>query len=109
MSATNPSEPPKRVYVNEYRIRRIFNAAGIWERVLAKTYQVTIARDNPCRYPDEPPGTRSQMWLIMDNGKLVALVHLYWRPDGTLGASGKPDPKKVVQDCVTYCLERPNL
>ena len=65
-----------------------------------------LERESPCRYPDEPIGTRSQVWRIMNGMERVALVHLYRRPDGTLGASGLPDPKIVVHNGVTYCLAR---
>ena len=40
--------------------------------------------------------TRSQMVLYYSlDGMPVALVHQYRRPDGTLAASGKPDPKRL--------------
>ncbi len=29
------------------------------------------------------------------NGTPVALAHRYLRPDNTVGASGKPDPKRI--------------
>lgn len=38
-------------------------------------------------------------------GNRVALVHRYLRPDGTLGASGKEDPKALMHDGVYYILE----
>lgn len=43
----------------------------------------------------EPPGTRSQIVRYMDarDGQWVVTIHQYIRPDGTIGASGKPDPK----------------
>lgn len=103
MSST-PLEPSKRVYLDKSSIRRVFNDARIWERVQAGEYQTIIRRDSPCPYADEPPGTRAQVRLIVDGNNLVAIVHGYWRPDGTLGASGLPDPKKVVHGGMTYCL-----
>lgn len=55
-------------------------------------------------------GTRSQRvsyWATLD-GKLqrVARVHQYLKPDGTLGASGKPDPKSVFHEGTLYALHR---
>ena len=51
----------------------------------------------------EPPGTRSQMVAYVDaSGQRVALVHQYLRPDGTLGGSGRPDPKLLIEGGVTY-------
>jgi hypothetical protein len=39
------------------------------------------------------PGTVSQRIFYYRQGKLVAVVHQYIRPDGSLGGSGRPDPK----------------
>jgi len=35
----------------------------------------------------------------------VALVHQYLRSDGTLGASGQPDPKRIVIGNVVYATK----
>jgi hypothetical protein len=39
-----------------------------------------------------------------------ASIHRYLRPDGTLGASGRPDPKRLVEGGVKYFCrtEEPN-
>lgn len=39
-----------------------------------------------------------------ENGDEMARVHQYQRPDGSLAASGKPDPKRLVQDGILYRL-----
>ena len=41
------------------------------------------------------------------NKELYAKVHEYVLPDGTLGASGKPDPKVIWLDGTKYCLASP--
>ena len=47
------------------------------------------------KYP-EPYGTRSQTIRYYDsNGQWVVEIHQYLRPDKTLGASGKQDPKRL--------------
>lgn len=47
----------------------------------------------------QPFCTRSQVIEYFDvNGAKVVLVHQYLRPDGSLGASGKPDPKWLVHE-----------
>jgi hypothetical protein len=38
-------------------------------------------------------------------GEKVAGVHQYLRPDGTIGLSGRPDPKEVYIDGVLYIIE----
>jgi hypothetical protein len=46
---------------------------------------------------NQPPGTRSQMISYRDsNDKEIARVHQYLKTDGMLGASGKPDPKRLL-------------
>lgn len=46
---------------------------------------------------NQPPGTRSQMISYRDaSDKEIARVHQYLKPDGTLGASGRPDPKRLL-------------
>lgn len=91
-----PSAPCE--YVSASIIRRIFNEGKYWERALAGELKTHISRD---RCPDPPPagepvGTRSQIVYYYDQGEPVAVVHQYLRPDGTLGASGRPDPKHLV-------------
>jgi hypothetical protein len=39
------------------------------------------------------------------NDNQVALVHQYLQTGGTLGGSGRPDPKKVLKDGVLYILQ----
>ena len=41
-----------------------------------------------------------------ENGDEVARVHQYIRPDSSIAASGKPDPKRLVQDGILYRLIR---
>ena len=54
----------------------------------------------------EPFCTRSQMISYMDaQGTEVARVHQYLRPDGTIGGSGKPDPKRISHEGDIYLPE----
>lgn len=39
-----------------------------------------------------------------ENGAEVAIVHQYLRQDGTLAASGLPDPKRITVDGICYAL-----
>lgn len=44
----------------------------------------------------ERPCTRSQTLRFHDaDGRWIVEVHQYLRKDGTLGASGRPDPKRL--------------
>jgi hypothetical protein len=42
------------------------------------------------------------------NDDEIARVHQYLRPDGSIGASGLPDPKRLFEDRVLYILEKKN-
>lgn len=64
-----------------------------------------LTHENAPRY-DEPPGTRSLMVSYLNDALVrIFMVHFYLRPDGTLGASGKPDPKWLFEDGVVYAVE----
>ncbi len=53
----------------------------------------------------QPPGTRSQMVRYLDaNGFEVARVHQYLRPNGKLGGSGRPNPKRLVVNGIVYAV-----
>jgi hypothetical protein len=57
--------------------------------------------------PNIPLGTRSQMISYRDsNDDEVARVHQYVKPNGAIGASGRPDPKRVLKDGILYRLHR---
>jgi len=88
--------------VNATIIRHLFNERKYYERALCGELTVRLARDN---IPDPPPkgqpaGTRSQILYYYESGEPVAIVHQYLRPDGTLGGSGRPDPKELRIDGV---------
>lgn len=56
----------------------------------------------------QPYCTRSQIVAYtLPTGKRVAVAHQYLRPDGRIGASGKPDPKRILEDGVIYALMSP--
>lgn len=55
----------------------------------------------------EPNGTLSQMVSYRDSdNREVARCHQYLRPDGTIGGSGKPDPKRVYLEGTLFRLEK---
>jgi hypothetical protein len=55
---------------------------------------------------DEPQCTWSRSISYRDKvtDDEVARVHQYDRPDGTIGLSGRPDPKRVLSGGVLYRL-----
>ena len=95
--------PPLRVSPEE--IRRLFNENSYWERARKGEFTTVLLRGHHRSPPGEPFCTHSQMISYRDqSGREVALVHQYLRPDGSLGASGQPDPKRLLHMGVLYLL-----
>jgi hypothetical protein len=102
-----PAPPYKIVRVTQEELRRLFN-----ERYLDKISTGAIASKvmrGGGRHPspilaNEPYCTESQEVSYIDpiTNEEVARAHRYLRPDGTIGASGRPDPKRVFYDGVLY-------
>ena len=87
----------------------MFNEGRYVERVQSGELVELLGFDHhPC-----PPGvnepfcTRSQRvrYVDLQRGGTVAQVHQYLRMDGSLGASGRPDPKAILQGRTIYRLE----
>lgn len=51
-----------------------------------------------------PPGTRSQIIAYLEAGRQIAIVHQYRLPNGQLGASGLPDPKRLLIGGLLYIV-----
>lgn len=79
-------------------LQRLFNGAGYAELVKTRRLRLQVdSSHDPQPGVNEPPGTRSQLVsLWTSDGVKVATCHRYLRPDGTIGASGKLDPKMVL-------------
>jgi hypothetical protein len=92
----HPPRPVRRV--SPWELREIFNDGRYYERVCANELiaSVEVSRLAPPS-AGQPPGTLSETVAYFDLAfNRVALVHQYRLPDGTLGASGKPDPKRLL-------------
>lgn len=85
-------------------IRQHFNESQVLERAESGQLVVETGRDSHRAPPGEPICTKSQMvYYKTPNGDLAAVAHQYLRPDGTIGASGLPDPKCLfLQDRILY-------
>ncbi len=88
---------------------KLFNDGNYWQKVKDGELSSIVIED---RHPsltaaNEPYCTLSQMVSYRDaSGNEVVRVHQYLRRDGTIGASGKPDPKRLYQDGVLYRLPK---
>lgn len=85
-------------YVNNAQIRRIFNQRNYYQKVLSGEWKEELLWERHLKrrrpYPD-PICTRSQEIAYKAGDKYKAIVHQYMRPDGSIGASGLPDPKRL--------------
>ena len=92
---TTPSGP---IRVSEWRIRWLFKKHRFIRRIRSGELTEKLKRDShPSRTEaQEPYCTRTQQISYLDaSSQEVARVHQYLRTDGTIGASGKPDPKRL--------------
>ena len=83
----------------------MFNEGRYWENTQDGTFTAVVKKSRHPSLPraNVPHCTHSQIVLYLDGqGVEVALVHQYLRPDGSIGASGKPDPKRLVKDGKMY-------
>jgi hypothetical protein len=82
-----------------------FNNGGYWSRaVYGDLVQRIIERGHPSApLSKEPYCTWSvRVGYFTEAGEQIAQVHEYRRPDGTIGASGKPDPLFLLKDGTLY-------
>lgn len=99
---------PDRRFVQVQELRRMFNEGRYVER---EQEGELVAFTKGDRHPSpplafEPFCTISQIVHYYTRSlEKVAIAHRYLRPDGTIGASGRTDPKAVMVDDVTYILD----
>jgi hypothetical protein len=104
----NPT-PVRRVTAPE--ICQKFNKGNYWGRAKAGEFTILVMENkHPAQtLAKEPFCTRSQMVSYRDGSNEIARVHQYVKPNGQLGASGKPDPKRLLHNGVLYRLhKKPN-
>lgn len=97
--------PAPSKFVPCHVIQKIFNDGNYVEKTKTGELTTEVQRSNHPSPPlsFEPFCTESQMVRYVNKrGKTVALVHQYLRPDGKIGASGKPDPKFLFHRGIVY-------
>jgi hypothetical protein len=84
----------------------MFNEGKFWERVQSGELDAVILRDRIAPpTAGQLPGSHSQSVSYRDeDGNEVARVHQYLKPDKTIGATGRPDPKRLLVDGILYRL-----
>ena|SRR6478672_4090409 len=101
---------PSVVRTSVDELRRIYRESGYEALVDSGQLTAEIETDNnPASTNGQPAGTRSQILAYTDSDGVVILrCHRYLRPDGSLGASGRPDPKWIFHGNVIYKQARDN-
>ncbi|MER3485577.1 MAG: hypothetical protein C4345_06035 [Chloroflexota bacterium] len=90
----------------------MFNDGEYWERAKRGELITVLRRNGHPTAPiaGEPYCTRSQIleYWTTDYQK-IAIVHQHLRPDGTLGLSGRPEPKILIINGVFFRALKPDL
>jgi hypothetical protein len=91
-----PTNKPIEWVTNDI-IRQIFNESQLASRASNGELILHLKRNShPEKINNEPYCTNSQIVYYYSQSNVpLAVVHQYLRPDGTLGGSGKPDPKRI--------------
>lgn len=83
----------------------MFNEGCYLERIRSRELHPGKVKDkHPAPLKSGQPWcTHSQFITYLDaNDQEVVRVFQYWREDGSLGASGIPDPKRLIVDGIIY-------
>lgn len=96
--------------MSEAELRRRFAEGDYLNRAERGEFGCCLTDTNPAGSPDEPAGTRTVVVSYFDDAfNRIFIVHFYLRPDGTIGGSGKPDPKWLFEDGVVYAAVKGQL
>jgi hypothetical protein len=91
-------------------MRELFWSERLLERSESGEWRKTKVRESPISliYSGKHC-VASQVWLWIDgNDEERVRVHQYLTADGQIGASGKPDPKRIFLNNTIYRLTRPS-
>jgi hypothetical protein len=95
--------------ISKEEMCQMFNEGNYWQRAKDGEFTKILLKDrHPSRIEaDEPVCTMSQLVSYRDGADSeVARVHQYLRQNKTIGASGKPDPKRMFVGGILYRLHR---
>ena len=106
-----PRTPETVSYVPVSTIQQMFNQSQYPTMITSGQLRPIYFRDDELSNPErigEPAGTRSQYIRYVDKqGQWLVEVHRYLRPNGAIGASGKPDPKRIrLPGIIIYAIAK---
>jgi hypothetical protein len=97
---------PGQEFVDARTLRQMFNDGQYWEQLQVGQLVGVVGDSRHPGPPFEPFCTFSQIVRYFTLAQeRVAVVHQYLRPDGTLGGSGRPDPKAISAGGILYMLD----
>jgi hypothetical protein len=102
---SSPNLPAVRK-VSKQELRKIWNDPAFQSTLLRRTTQrLDVYEALAPPEAGQEDGTLSCVYDLMDNlnGKLLGTFHMYRRPDGSTGASGRADPIFLLVDGVPMC------
>ena len=108
MSENSTSNTPKIKRVTSEELCKRFNDGGYWGKTKTGELTAHVMESNiSTLLTQESVQIISQMISYRDyQGNEVARVHQFVRPDGSLAASGLPDPKRLLENGILYRLEK---
>src|SRR5688572_27826550 len=96
--------------MGEDEMRCKFNTGRYWERMRKGEFALQYLHNRHPAPPkaNQPICTKSQFISLVDikTNEEIVRFHQYLRPDGSLGGSGKPDPKRLRHRGVLYHVVR---
>ena len=93
---------PDEVWLPAEELQTMFNELGFYERVQAGELRERVFKHHVTQPDWSPEPLYRQMARYYDGDTLVAVVNQWQRFNGTLAASGRPDPKKIFVDGKVY-------
>jgi hypothetical protein len=101
------SSSRKRQRISEESIRRLFNDGRYWERAMQGEFKMITRDSSPApKETHQRPGAKSEIIEYYSSEDKIAVVFQYTNPDGSLGASGKPDPKALLVGDTLYIADK---
>jgi hypothetical protein len=102
------SPPVERI--TEWKMRWLFRKHNIWRKVKRGDLTEKILRSKPAILEaGQILDTKSQSIVYLDAlSQQIAKIHQYQHLDGSLGGSGKPDPKQLMIGNIIYHQPKSN-
>jgi hypothetical protein len=95
------SRPPK-IRISKWELQYKFNNNEGGYKNRMDELEISCSYDSQQIPRGQDPGTTSKIFKFRDNGVTVMILHFFLRTDGSLGASGKFDPKKLMVEGILY-------